>query len=104
MASLLAQRSSSSKQPQHIRFSKLTKLQISVILILPETKGITLERMDKIFGEIDIVEAAENELDTSKQEAKVIQHAIGEEPEDLKNKASVAHVETVQKEIEESKL
>jgi hypothetical protein len=30
-----------------------------VIFILPETKGISLERMDAIFGEIDAVEAGE---------------------------------------------
>ena len=28
-------------------------------MILPETKGISLERMDKIFGEVDYVEAGE---------------------------------------------
>lgn len=27
--------------------------------ILPETKGISLERMDAIFGEVDAVEAGE---------------------------------------------
>jgi MFS family permease len=32
---------------------------ISVIIILPETKGISLERMDAIFGQVDAVEAAE---------------------------------------------
>ncbi|GAB7364469.1 hypothetical protein MBLNU230_g5279t1 [Neophaeotheca triangularis] len=31
---------------------------VAVILILPETKGVSLERMDKIFGEVDAVEAA----------------------------------------------
>lgn len=39
---------------------------ISVILILPETKGISLERMDRIFGQIDTVEGGE------RQEAKEI--------------------------------
>lgn len=34
---------------------------ISVVLILPETKGISLERMDKIFGQVDAVEAGEEE-------------------------------------------
>ena len=34
---------------------------ISVILILPETKGISLERMDKIFGQVDAVEGGEEE-------------------------------------------
>ncbi|KAK1239823.1 hypothetical protein MKX08_007265 [Trichoderma sp. CBMAI-0020] len=32
---------------------------LSVIFILPETKGVSLERMDAIFGEIDAVEAGE---------------------------------------------
>jgi hypothetical protein len=30
-----------------------------VIFILPETKGISLERMDKLFGEVDAVVAGE---------------------------------------------
>ena len=34
---------------------------ISVIFIMPETKGISPERTDKIFGEIDFVEAGERE-------------------------------------------
>lgn len=34
---------------------------ISVIFILPETKGISLERMDAIFGSTDAVEGGENE-------------------------------------------
>lgn len=34
-------------------------IQLSVIFILPETKGVSLERMDAIFGEIDAVEAGE---------------------------------------------
>ncbi|EHK46854.1 hypothetical protein TRIATDRAFT_291161 [Trichoderma atroviride IMI 206040] len=32
---------------------------LSVIFILPETKGVSLERMDAIFGEVDAVEAGE---------------------------------------------
>lgn len=40
---------------------------ISVVFILPETKGISLERMDKIFGQIDAVEGGEQ------QEAKEIE-------------------------------
>ena len=34
---------------------------LSVIVILPGTKGISLERMDKIFGQLDAVEAGERE-------------------------------------------
>jgi hypothetical protein len=33
-----------------------------VIFILPETKGVSLERMDAIFGELDYVEAREMEV------------------------------------------
>jgi len=42
---------------------------VSVILILPETKGISLERMDKIFGEVDAVAAGEEEASAEKVEA-----------------------------------
>lgn len=34
---------------------------LSVVFILPETKGISLERMDKIFGQIDAVQGGEME-------------------------------------------
>ncbi|KAI5840978.1 MFS sugar transporter-like protein [Morchella snyderi] len=34
---------------------------ISVYVILPETKNISLERMDKLFGQVDVVEAGEEE-------------------------------------------
>ncbi|KAL1627225.1 hypothetical protein SLS56_006464 [Neofusicoccum ribis] len=44
-------------------FSLNVAALISVILILPETKGISLERMDKIFGEVDAVSAGETEMD-----------------------------------------
>jgi MFS family permease len=30
---------------------------VSVVLILPETKGVSLEHMDRIFGQVDAVEA-----------------------------------------------
>jgi hypothetical protein len=32
-----------------------------VYVILPETKNISLERMDKLFGQVDVVEAGEEE-------------------------------------------
>jgi len=53
---------------------------ISVIVILPETKGISLERMDKLFGQLDNVAAGEQETAASKIEDA----AIGE----------VTHMET----------
>lgn len=43
---------------------------ISVVFILPETKGISLERMDKLFGEVDYVEAGEHEEETGKVEER----------------------------------
>ncbi|KAK6079560.1 ascus development protein [Seiridium cupressi] len=49
-------------------------LLISVIFILPETKGISLERMDTIFGEVDAVEAGESE-GAEKVEAIAYSHA-----------------------------
>ncbi|KAM0817223.1 putative MFS sugar transporter-like protein [Seiridium cardinale] len=49
-------------------------LLISVIFILPETKGISLERMDAIFGEVDAVEAGESE-GAEKVEAIAYSHA-----------------------------
>lgn len=43
--------------------------QISVIFILPETKGMSLERMDKVFGEVDAVAAGEESTSAEKIEA-----------------------------------
>lgn len=43
-----------------------------MIFILPETKGISLERMDKLFGEVDFVEAGEREEQTTKAEAQAV--------------------------------
>ncbi|TVY48526.1 MFS glucose transporter, partial [Lachnellula occidentalis] len=42
---------------------------VSVIVILPETKGISLERMDKLFGELDAVDEGEKETSANKLEA-----------------------------------
>ena len=36
---------------------------------MPETKGISLERMDKLFGEVDAVAAGEEETAADKIEA-----------------------------------
>lgn len=42
-------------------FSLNVAAMISVIFILPETKGISLERMDAIFGSTDAVQGGEDE-------------------------------------------
>ncbi|KAK2731465.1 hypothetical protein FQN55_004664 [Onygenales sp. PD_40] len=60
---------------------------ISVIIILPETKGISLERMDKIFGEVDNVEAGERETDAEKVEMKALAGGNFSEG-DVENRAS----------------
>ncbi|KAJ2903332.1 uncharacterized protein MKZ38_010083 [Zalerion maritima] len=52
-------------------FGLNTLLLISVYFILPETKGISLERMDAIFGEVDAVEGGENTGSIDKVEAMV---------------------------------
>jgi hypothetical protein len=52
-----------------LREEILTPEQVSVMLILPETKGISLERMDKLFGEIDYVAAREAEAGTELKES-----------------------------------
>lgn len=42
-------------------FSLNVAALLSVILILPETKGVSLERMDRIFGQVDAVEGGEQQ-------------------------------------------
>jgi len=50
---------------------------ISVVFILPETKGISLERMDKLFGEVDAVAAGEEETAADKIEAMTYSGTTG---------------------------
>ncbi|PGH17722.1 hypothetical protein AJ80_04730 [Polytolypa hystricis UAMH7299] len=59
-------------------FSLNTALFVSVYFILPETKGVSLERMDKIFGEVDAVELGEQEGDVDKAEAVAVSHVENE--------------------------
>ena len=69
---------------------------ISVIFILPETKGISLERMDKIFGQVDAVEAGEQDAETKKME----EHAMRGDRDSLTldaEKHGASQVETVEK-------
>lgn len=51
-------------------------MQIAVYFILPETKGVSLERMNAIFGGIDHVAAAEEEEETQKREAGLVSQAL----------------------------
>ena len=69
---------------------------VSVIVILPETKGISLERMDAIFGQVDAVQAGEAE------ESKAVQNmedhtAARSDGGDVEKESVVAHVEVSQK-------
>ncbi|KAJ6029020.1 uncharacterized protein N7446_011639 [Penicillium canescens] len=58
---------------------------MSVYFILPETKGVSLERMDKIFGGLDNVEAGECEGTSEKRGAMAVMNE--------RDKAPTAHVE-----------
>jgi len=66
---------------------------ISVIFILPETKGISLERMDKIFGQVDAVEAGEQDAETRKMEDHARSNSVTVDAE----KHGVTQVEAVEK-------
>lgn len=52
---------------------------ISVVFILPETKNVSLERMDKVFGELDFVEAGERESATLKIETQAVEKEMDAE-------------------------
>ncbi|KAL2221410.1 MFS transporter [Thermoascus aurantiacus ATCC 26904] len=67
---------------------------LSVFFVLPETKNISLERMEKIFGGPDFVEAGEQESVSRKVEAQAV--FAGTADESKENPTS--HVEDVQKE------
>jgi hypothetical protein len=67
--------------------------QISVFFILPETKNISLERMEKIFGGLDFVEAGEQEQEpeSAKMETEIVVIQTGNEI----HNAATSHVEHV---------
>ena len=67
---------------------------ISVVFILPETKGISLERMDKIFGQVDAVEGGEQQ--EAKEIAEEEDAALGRTTlpdSDAEKNAQISHVE-----------
>ncbi|KAM0313954.1 hypothetical protein ACHAO8_005061 [Botrytis cinerea] len=65
---------------------------ISVILILPETKGMSLERMDAIFGEVDAVAAGESETGAEKIEARTYASGIvGDGDEKMADREYIEH-------------
>lgn len=70
---------------------------ISVIFILPETKGISLERMDKIFGQVDAVEAGEQDAETKIVEQSALHGDTGSSPVDAEKRGSIAQIESVGK-------
>lgn len=66
---------------------------ISVVFILPETKGISLERMDAIFGQVDAVAAGEQESETRIVE----QHALDKQSGSLDTNMEKSHVAQVER-------
>ncbi|KAA8568339.1 hypothetical protein EYC84_007375 [Monilinia fructicola] len=64
---------------------------ISVILILPETKGMSLERMDAIFGEVDAVAAGEVEVEAEKMEARVFGETEKDKDKDKEKEKEAGH-------------
>ena len=67
---------------------------ISVIFILPETKGISLERMDKIFGQVDTVEGGEQQeaKEIAEEETTARLRSIHDDG-DAEKIANVSHIE-----------
>jgi len=67
---------------------------VSVFFILPETKGISLERMDKLFGQVDAVEAGEQENAKEVQavEVRTVSTALAG---DMEKNVSVHHEEVM---------
>ena len=78
--------------PPKIRRNTTNNPQISVILILPETKGMSLERMDAIFGEVDAVAAGESETGAEKIEARTYASGIvGDGDEKMADREYIEH-------------
>ena len=66
---------------------------LSVITILPETKGISLERMDKIFGQVDAVEGGEQEDGKEVKDMEVKGFEQANVSGDIEKMRAVDHVE-----------
>lgn len=66
---------------------------LSVITILPETKGISLERMDKIFGQVDAVEGGEQEDGKEVKDMEVKGFEQANVSGDIEKTRAVDHVE-----------
>lgn len=71
-------------------FSLNVAAMVSVIFILPETKGISLERMDKLFGELDGVAAGENVIDQKIVDGTGKNDAMVQQDKKLENHIEVA--------------
>lgn len=75
-------------------FSLNTVALISVVVILPETKGVSLERMDRIFGQIDAVEGGESEEGKQVHQLENYTQARAQGLTDIeKDAATTTHVE-----------
>ena len=73
-------------------------VQVSVYSTLPETKSVSLERMYKVFSEVDAVEAGEQERGLHKAEAMELSTAehrelTGEKSTTRRNKSPDRAVE-----------
>ncbi|KAJ5667524.1 hypothetical protein N7507_003388 [Penicillium longicatenatum] len=65
---------------------------LSVFFILPETKGVSLERMEKIFGGLDFVEAGESEGGSEKREARAL---VADDINEKNEKTPTSHLEGI---------
>ncbi|KAF2431494.1 MFS sugar transporter-like protein [Tothia fuscella] len=85
-------------------FSLNVVAMISVIFILPETKGVSLERMDKLFGEIDYVDAREAEIGTEAKESTAYSTTMSEGGALRSTKKEMNHTIQVEEEIKGAKV
>lgn len=84
--------------PSPIDLLTNTIQQISVVLILPETKGISLERMDKLFGEVDAVAAGEEQ--TSAEKVEAITYSVEHEKDSEEKAHATMHERQENKEVQ----